>query len=698
MRPWRVARETGAWNSRAQGLASELVARLSRLPRQQSASHREIAGGAATFKKDNMIRHTCVSLLSIIALAMLGCSRPPAQSPIAGQGQGGAPPVDSSSKTVGVATPLLGGADQQAIRTYLQTVKSVKPTRFSVRWSEDTVAVDRDAAIRALQGINEDGSLYTFAASEPIAQRLQPGNILWIWGITLRRIDGIVRTEDQIIVRTKPVALTEALVDSDIGVEAPVDFSGAYIARKAPEPTESPQNPKRAAYVRPPMFRQVSTTQPDNNPAPPREPGSQPGDELPPPDPDDPTKDVAGPTHSGTVGKFMGFEYSLNYKVMPSQLSFELQARKEEEGTASGETDDIHRDQLNEYLEHVAEYRKDVHEERVWYNRVYLLDQQLHASGQLSYSSSLPSDVSGPVHNDWVQQRATAIKEYNKYHHEAEEEQAKIKQMADAKNLMSQVFELVSDNLDARFRAHMTLDRAAFVGNIASRSSALKQFEARFNDMKGRLDLEVVGRLGKPGNGGVSVPVVNLPVTINIPVPVEGIPLVVQFGANFLFKLAVSGKNATLHWTGHYLLAGGGGVSAGSTSTNAEGSAESGEPEVGEKTAMSPGTSGAVVAVQLPRIGLGLGLMGTTGMAYMDIVTVLTALNSAAVATLNPPCKRFTLDRIMSVGVDVSVVPIPIPLVTSAASKKLSQRKEVWRAKQWKVIEPDAKVCQLQGD
>ncbi len=113
---------------------------------------------------------------------------------------------------------------------------------------------------------------------------------------------------------------------------------------------------------------------------------------------------------------------------------------------------------------------------------------------------------------------------------------------------------------------------------------------------------------------------------------------------------------------------------------------------------MSPGTSGLVLAIQLPRVGLGLGFLGPSGMAYMDLVNVLTMTNSAAVATLNPPCHRYTLDRIGSVGVDVSVMPLPIPLVQTVASSALSQRKEVWRAKQWKFVDPDIAMCRLGGD
>jgi hypothetical protein len=216
--------------------------------------------------------------------------------------------------------------------------------------------------------------------------------------------------------------------------------------------------------------------------------------------------------------------------------------------------------------------------------------------------------------------------------------------------------------------------------------------------MKGNVELEFVGRLGQPGNGAVSVPVVNVPVVMNIPVPVEGIPLVVQFAADFMVKLFLSGNQATHHFAAHFQFGGGAGLNSTSKGTEAQGDFTGSEPEVESKTAESPGTSGLVLAVQLPRFGLGIGFLGASGMAYMDLVHVLTVTNSASVAALNPPCHRFTLDRVGSVGVDVSVMPIPFPLVQLVASHALSQRKEVWRAPQWKLIDPNIPVCRLSSD
>jgi hypothetical protein len=77
---------------------------------------------------------------------------------------------------------------------------------------------------------------------------------------------------------------------------------------------------------------------------------------------------------------------------------------------------------------------------------------------------------------------------------------------------------------------------------------------------------------------------------------------------------------------------------------------------------MNPGTSGLVFAFQFARVGLGVGIIAASLTAYTDYVTVLTITNSAFVAALNPPCKRYTIERAAHVGVDLNIWPLPFPL------------------------------------
>jgi hypothetical protein len=205
----------------------------------------------------------------------------------------------------------------------------------------------------------------------------------------------------------------------------------------------------------------------------------------------------------------------------------------------------------------LKEQRHGLHEERVLAARLADLDQQLNAAQSKAVATAGKTNTKfGTIIEQLRSEKAEAYKEYSKWEKEADEDETKLKALAAGGALAKQVFYIISDNLDVRFRSKVDLDRSAFSGNIQTAAGSLKQFAAHFNDMKGNVDLEFVGRLGQPGNGAVSVPVVNVPIVMNIPVPVEGIPLVVQFATNFMVKLFLAGNHATQHFSAHFQFGG----------------------------------------------------------------------------------------------------------------------------------------------
>jgi hypothetical protein len=635
--------------------------------------------------------------LTLFALSCNSCSpKPESKQP--------APPLSQATEkppaasTLAIAGRMLDDADQATIRGYLQTVQEVKPKKFSVQWSPTVVPVSRDEAIRSLQRINEDGSLFTFASSEPVVAKLAPGRILWIYDIALRRIDSVVNLGEVTLVHTKPVALNEAMPESDIEFDTPTNFADSYGGMRQHLP-KKPAPQKTSGLLRHPVFREVAFRANGQDDSKPKEP-EQPNPEN--PDSSNEDEDDYGEvaaTQDGYDGTILGFEYSIEYKVSPSRLTYELEARKEDEKGGSPESNEIHRDQRGEYFALLSEERNAVHEEKILAARLAVLDQQLNAAQARAVAVAGKTNTSFNATIIQLRgEKSAAYKEYNKWETEAEQDEADLKKLAAAGALAKKVFYIISDNVDIRFRSKVDLDRSVFSGNIQTAAGSLKEFAANFKNMRGNIEIEFVGRVGEPGSGAVSVPVVNLPIVMNIPVPVEGIPLVVQFASDFMVKVFLAGNHATQHFSTHFQFNGGAGLDSTSKGTTTEGNLSSTPPEVEDKIAMSPGTSGLVLAVQLPRFGLGIGFLGASGMAYMDLVHVLTMTNAPSIATLNPPCHRYTLNSIGSVGVDVSIMPIPFPLIQTIANKALSQRKEVWRAPEWKFIDPDIAMCKLSGD
>jgi len=602
--------------------------------------------------------------------------------------------------TLAIAGQFFDGSDPAAIRAYLQSVKEIKPTKFDVQWSPDTVAIGRDEAMRSLRAVSEDGSIYTLASSEPAVAKLKPGSILWIYDITVRRVDHLATDGDATVVYTKPIALTEAFTRADIEFDSPVSLPDYYSNyRPHLPPAAKPVKTSRVSARSP--FRLVGYTPPTpgaEEDEPPPAPGADSGEDAEPESENDYGEGMA--THDGYTGSLAGFEYSLSYKARPEHLTFEMEARKEEEKEnaaedAHKEMDEEESEKFHEYLEEEQKARKEEFESENELHKLEVKMQELDdlIAKQASASPAQQKILQEQRGNEYIKVKE-AIKEYNeavKRRHEAKE---KLEQLAKARKFAKKVFDIVSENVDIRFRSKVELEGFAVSGVLQLAQGQIEQAATQFKNLNGHLDAEFIGRLGEAGSGAVNVPVVHVPVVFNEPFPIYGLPFVIQFGSDFLVKVFLSGKHATIHWTGNYKFSGSGGFHADKSKTDSDSTLTATEPEFGEKEAMSPGTSGVVVGVQLPRFGFGFGVWGASSIAYVDLVTVLTTTNSAAVAALGPQCKRITLAEVAHVGVDTQVMPLPVPFLESKLSKALSPKKEIYNhEKVW--VDPDIPMCRI---
>lgn len=271
------------------------------------------------------------------------------------------------------------------------------------------------------------------------------------------------------------------------------------------------------------------------------------------------------------------------------------------------------------------------------------------------------------------------------------------KRLADLGGVAKKFYEIASDNLDVRFRAKVDLDNFAVNGVMAIKGGKLQDAVAQFKKVNGKIAVSFIGRFGKPGNGAVKVPVVNIPIAFNIPFPIGGLPFVIQLGSDFLVNVFLAGNKASMHFDGTYAFNGSEGIRATNGATTEDGSMTGGTPEVQDSAGMSPGVSGLVLGVQVPRLGFGFGVLGMSSVAYFDVVNVVTMTNSAAVAIgmLTPPCRRVSWNTIGHVGISTNIVPWPIPYVADKINKALSTKpKEVFNHNKV-VLDPAIKACEI---
>jgi hypothetical protein len=625
---------------------------------------------------------------------------------------GGRPPAAS----LAVAGTLFNGSDPDQIRAYLRTVREISPTKFDVQWSRDTVAVSKEEAMRALLGVSRDGSTFRFAGSDPVVARIKPGTILWIYDLAVRRVDSVGAVGALTVVHTSPASLTQAFANADIEFDAAPSLSDYYAGFRphlAPIQSAVLLRHGQLAGLRPALWRNDAGGMPSllrvaDEPEPPEAPNTSPNNDQSDEDADGDYGETR-PLGDARSGELLGFEYSMAYATRPDGVTLALEARKKDDGDPEQMTE-----KMEDVEKEAAEDERDLQKNfkkladldaSLKTDQASLADMDLQYQKQLSYLQGKGDATSQQSLTQQYQQGRSKLQDQiealNKVRSSVnaikEQDEQKLQKLKEAGGKLVDLFGIVSDNLDVRFKIRADVDNFEVAGALKIVNGDLDSARAQFKNMKAKVHIDYVGRWGKPGNGAVKVPVVHLPYVFNIPFPVGGFPLVIQLGTDFSANVFLAGNHAAQQFSGDYAFSG----STGFTATRAgatDNTSMSGEkPEVSTAVANSPGVSGLVLAIQAPRVGLGVGVFGASSVAYSDVVNVVTMTNAAAVSTgimLTPPCKRTTYTAYGHVGIDTHVMPLPIPFVTDAVSKKLSTQKEVFQHTH-EILDPPVKGCEI---
>ncbi|HLW23814.1 MAG TPA: hypothetical protein VKT22_05560 [Steroidobacteraceae bacterium] len=624
-----------------------------------------------------------------------------------------------SGATLANAGQVLDGSDPDAIRAYLQSVKEIKPTRFSVKWSPDTVAIGKDEALRSLRSISEDGTVYRLAASEAAVQKIKPGSVLWIYDIALRRVTSVATIGDETVVITKQIPINQALVDADIAFESPVSLPDFYVGMRP----HLPRNQRPSALVpraraslaaelaaQGPLLKTAThrtwagfllparyeSTSSDTPPAPAAGADASGEDDTDPEDYGEVPEEAPVPMRY--PGEIMGFEYVLGVDASPTKLSIELEASKKQEGATTGAVDESMKSATEKYEKYLEEARTAKKEMQSELREEVQVQRQMDSVNEKLAEQGTRQGPAADRLKDQLSREQTKLATIQHNLSEAEKTRKEAienaKKLSNVKDSLVNVFGIINDNFDVRFRTKVDMDQFALAGVMMIKDGRIQEAASTFKNVKGHLALEFIGRLGEKGDGVAKVPVAHLPIQINEPLPLYGIPFVLQVGADFLATVALYGHHATMHFVGDYDFSGNGGLQATHAQTDAIKSMSATEAEFKETEALTPGASGLVLGLQMPRLGLGIGVFGANAMSYIDAVTVLTITSAAAVATLNPVCKRVTLAEVGHVGVDVNLMPIPIPLVANKANDALSQKQEIFHVDKVRT-DPPIKMCQI---
>lgn len=626
-------------------------------------------GAALRCSRAAAVAAVCVALLA-------ACGKSPAPTSPAAQRTSTEPTTPAPPPT-GTEAPWVGAVlrpgDPDALRRYLETVHEITPTKFKVEWNPATVAFDRAAAIRALRGVSRDGRRFTLDPAEPAVAKLVPGSILWIYDVTVSKVDRVERRHGSAVVYTRPVPLNEAIPNGEIAFDARVPVGSYLLARRPPRPASRTASLGRRAS---PYLLVASAGPPDA--APPDSPAPD-GDAADAADEAEAAADDEA-LHGNTYrGSLKGYDFAVGYAPGPNDsMKIRIEASRVPEGgggSESGQTDDQLESKWHELHGEEESVRKEIREIR----------------------AKLYEAQEGHAENPVILGQERLLKEAKERLGKLDEQKLALKALRQAaqEKLWDVFKETLEEALEARFKMEVDMDGFSAAGDYLFSKGDVAEAKFALKALSGHAKIKTIARLGKKGDEGSKIPLMDIPIAFNVPLPIGGIPFVLQISADFNINVFLAGLHAALAVEGEYAFNGNTGFTYSKTSSEYTGSFDNNDPGIKKYAGMSPGASAFVLGVQLPRIGYGIGLLGVSSIAYFDIIHVLTMTNAAsALAGLMPPCKRITYAAVGRIGIETEAVPIPIEAVQTFVKDKLSPKKEVFKREKI-VTDPPLKACEI---
>ena len=625
-------------------------------------------------------------ILSAAVLGATACRRDtrPSAAP------GDAPPAStataaaSNAKLFPPGTVLRG--DGPMLRHYLETVDTVEGAQVDVKYAPQTVFIPRDAAIRSLRGATWDGAVWRFAAAEPVIARLQPGAVMVVWGLAFRRVTAVEHVGDELVVHTEPAAFSDAVVDAHISWNAPMNMAQGVVSVQTSSPEDSVSfhtallAPDPAPLIRFASFTRVSP-----------EPTAA----------DSESQDPAELYQHSFKLEVKDYKVALAYGDAGGEaLNFYVQVAKGETGEEDVELPDALAGQYaskaaDALAERHGENAKEAKEGRRRANEIKEQSRFGRSPGNLGIRGA-PSAVPGRTEE---QQRQADEEERNdeidkRYGQHAQGSGApnvpKLPDVSlDWRELLSGVWDKVVEQTAIKVTAvgHVTGLRSR--GELVYSGGKFQSANFDYPDLRNVVDIRAVARTDK----GVfaSNTMLKIPITFRAPFIMGGLPFVFEVGTALIAAPGLTSKHASaklaLHFEmGEHLTMK---VSGASVDANAEPDVNA--EKLPEQGTMSLGPSAVMVALQGPRVGLGMGVIGTNVMAYFDFVMSSSTVSTGEMGLIR--CTRSLTFINSAVGVEASVLGIKVNDLLPKQVQDLA-RHSLFEQKRWEWTDPEGVRCQ----
>ncbi len=219
------------------------------------------------------------------------------------------------------------------------------------------------------------------------------------------------------------------------------------------------------------------------------------------------------------------------------------------------------------------------------------------------------------------------------------------------------------------------LDGFRALTQVVVKDHSLDDFHYQIKDMNGQLNLHYVATSKMAGN---MIHILDQEHLLKIPAGFKmvffagGIPFYLEVSSSALFHPAFTSKEAVVEGDFSVDYNSVEGVSFHKGALTSEGHTDESSKIVGDTRAISVGPMGFIVAVEFPRIDVGLGAFGTGVGPYVDLVASTSVFTSGAVAMID--CTKGTIKVTGTVGVRANAFGFTIK------TQKLSERSTEFNA------------------
>jgi len=509
--------------------------------------------------------------------------------------------------------------DRASLQYYLRYVDTVTGAKVNVTYAPKTVFVERDAAIRSLHSASWDGVTWRFDAAEPVLQRLQPGSVLLVWGLAIRRVVRLDRVGDELVVETSEASLTDAVTDANISWTAPGRLRQGAMSLRVPKAEDSV------------VFRTASLGAPEPRFSPFRFAAlATQGDSSANP-PEDSARDPSALYQQSFKVKVKQYGVAMAYGAAADDtLNFYAQFAY---GEDVEEPVQLPADlaQAEKYANGFANWLKEQQEAREKEGQEGKKQQQQQKDEGKMTSGTGPG-VRSPIpktsedqqkQKEEEEQQAAYEKKYGKPSRNSTEGKPKLPDMptvpSDWRGGVGTMWKELKARTTIKVTTAGTVTGFASSGDISIKDGKLERAQLMNPEFHVSADIYWAARIDLAVFAGRTK--LEVPITFRAPLIIAGLPAFFEVGVNALIAPALTSKTATAKGKRHIDFR----KSASLTVTPGDVTGESGDPTASaEKDAedgvTSLGVSGLLIALQVPRVALGFGIIGSNITGYFDVV------------------------------------------------------------------------------